>query len=690
MATVKKSVLMEYLQCTLCMEDMQRSCILQCHHSFCVDCLQKYIAQATDPQKMTCPICRKVTTLPDGDLTNLPPNFFMDNLKELITKETDGDEDEMKVTASDDGEVMICSLEDCQGEAVMYCTVCQEYLCQTCNDEHAASRITRKHQTITPAEVKGKMTSSTKSHHPCGIHSDQMLNVYCKTCEEIICFECFNTEHSDHLFTSLRPFVKPCEERLDTLLKKIDKLLKCVDLARQTSQQQVDKAQHHIVSLKKQVTSTFTQIKEKLAHQEERLMSDLEKAANRVDKVASSTEDKQQLAEVNLESLRFLGESLSKEGDVYDQMSNLPSLEEAVEKRWRTEIPGVVWMEQSDQDEKKINLSDVDHLTLTETSHTTLTLTRLEGDTRSDMVQRLEGGAASVTGAVCDKSDQQTSESGVITRFNVGGTVYGICLYNNNIFLVKRDAAIYMYIISGDLMKKHIVGGMKGLCDVTVMKQGDGDKLIITCDNPHRICYILVQAAGDTCTLGTAYTKTISYDPWGLCVNHNNKLVVADTDNNSLHVYNSSGDEISTIKLPSGVAPQYLSSDPSGGYIVTGYSKQIIWIDGQGAEQRRHQDTACGITLSYLRGVVRDSENRYLVADCGNNQLLLFSKDGGDVRCLVKDKITHPVSLYLDQQQDKLYVGTYSDQVVVYDYYVLVGEKQPIKYNMTKLGIAST
>ena len=225
MASVKKSVLMEYLQCTLCMEDMQRSCILQCHHSFCVDCLQKYIAQATDPQKMTCPICRKVTTLPDGDLTNLPPNFFMDNLKELITKETDGDEDEMKMMASADREVVVCSLEDCQGEAVMYCTVCQEYLCQTCNDEHAASRITRKHKTTTETEAKREATSANKPHHPCGRHPNQMLDMYCKTCEEIICHECITTDHRDHLITSLYPFVKPCEERLDTLLKMIDKLM---------------------------------------------------------------------------------------------------------------------------------------------------------------------------------------------------------------------------------------------------------------------------------------------------------------------------------------------------------------------------------------------------------------------------------------------------------------------------------
>ena len=168
MASVKKSVLMEYLQCTLCMEDMQRSCILQCHHSFCVDCLQKYMAQATDPQKMTCPICRKVTALPDVDFTTLPPNFFMDNLKDLITKET-GDDIDMtekdKVSVSADRETIVCSLEDCQGEAVMYCTVCQEYLCQTCTDEHAVSRITRKHKTITDEEANEEKTPSTKPQH---------------------------------------------------------------------------------------------------------------------------------------------------------------------------------------------------------------------------------------------------------------------------------------------------------------------------------------------------------------------------------------------------------------------------------------------------------------------------------------------------------------------------------------------
>ena len=332
----------------------------------------------------------------------------MGNLKELITKETGGEEDDMKVMASADKDkhVVICSLDDCEGEAVMYCTTCHEYMCQTCTEEHAIHRFTRKHDTIAATEAIGKTTSSSKSHHPCGRHPNHMLEMYCKTCEDIICHVCCKIEHIDHNFTTLSPFVKPCEIRLNVLIKRIDKLLKCVDLASQTSREQVHKAQNHILTLKTQVSITFKHIKDEVAQQEERLMSDLERVAIRVDKVASSTQDQQQLAEANLRSLRYLGDSLLTEGDVYDQLRKLPSLEEAVEKRWRTDIPVIEWLYQSCQDQMKTKLHNVDHLTLTETYCTTCELPRFETD--SDTVPNLEGATVSDKPSCLDWSNDNT------------------------------------------------------------------------------------------------------------------------------------------------------------------------------------------------------------------------------------------------------------------------------------------
>ena len=155
-------------------------------------------------------------------------------------------------------------------------------------------------------------------------------------------------------------------------------------------------------------------------------------------------------------------------------------------------------------------MAEVDHFTLTEATHTTSVLPRLEGDTGSDREPCREGGASSKL------TDQLPSESGEITRFKAGGNVTGLCLYNKTIFLVKYDVALYMYSSSGDLKKRHVVDGMKTSWDVTVMTQEHGDKLIITSHDPRCLYYLPVKCAGDTCTLGTTHSKQLNYLPWGL------------------------------------------------------------------------------------------------------------------------------------------------------------------------------
>ena len=188
------------------------------------------------------------------------------------------------------------------------------------------------------------------------------------------------------------------------------------------------------------------------------------------------------------------------------------------------------------------------------------------------MLPCLEEGAFNVTGAVCDKPDQLTSETeedGEITRFTVGGCVYGVCHYNNTIFTAKgNDSSLYMYSSTGVLNKTHVIHEMNYPYDLTLITHDDGDKLIITDFNTKCLHQVPVKTVGDKCELGTTQSQKLNYKPCGVCVNNQNNLVVADQNGQCLHIYNNSRQNISTVRLPSGVSPWYLSTTPFGGYII--------------------------------------------------------------------------------------------------------------------------
>ena len=215
---------------------------------------------------------------------------------------------------------------------------------------------------------------------------------------------------------------------------------------------------------------------------------------------------------------------------------------------------------------------------------------------------------------------------------------------------------------------------------------------------------VSVKSVGDKSELGTTESQKLkNCKPYGVCVNNQNNLVAADVNGKCLHIYNNLGQDMCIVRLPSGVSPMYLSAHPSGSYVITNTSAQITWVYEEGREKKRHQDTACGITLSSVSGIVRDIDNKYIVADHGNNQQLFFSQNGEYVRCLMKgisepfglffdhqqhkldagtengqiNTIRKPFSLFLDHQQNKLYVVTGHGEVVVYDYYMLLRKNIP-------------
>ncbi|XP_068105964.1 RING finger protein 223-like [Hyperolius riggenbachi] len=49
--------------------------LLPCKHTFCMECLSKLCVFQKEMETFCCPICRAVTTIPQGGIPHLPPNM---------------------------------------------------------------------------------------------------------------------------------------------------------------------------------------------------------------------------------------------------------------------------------------------------------------------------------------------------------------------------------------------------------------------------------------------------------------------------------------------------------------------------------------------------------------------------------------------------------------------------------------
>jgi len=91
-------------ECSICVEVFKNPKSLPCLHTFCLDCIKTYAKNRRVGERVACPLCRKLFTIPPGGLDELPHNFWIDKLEKQRTSSTNSQETVPPV-ASQDGPV---------------------------------------------------------------------------------------------------------------------------------------------------------------------------------------------------------------------------------------------------------------------------------------------------------------------------------------------------------------------------------------------------------------------------------------------------------------------------------------------------------------------------------------------------------------------------------------------------------
>ncbi|KAK6742532.1 hypothetical protein RB195_010039 [Necator americanus] len=224
----------QVVKCPLCQEPFREPKVLACFHSFCKACLERQIDSA---EKIVCPQCHMETQLSvqlglDSLLSDYGleavlsrPNMIED--KGLLFGSPSSTSSSPPLSDSPcDQNSNTTNRSACTGcksgeRASHYCQECTHYLCTNCTMAHQYMHCFEGHRVEPISQIQAPVQpSSAASAHErackCLQHRAQPLRFFCLTCNLAICRECTLVEHAQpsHQY---EPISEVADKQLSTM-----------------------------------------------------------------------------------------------------------------------------------------------------------------------------------------------------------------------------------------------------------------------------------------------------------------------------------------------------------------------------------------------------------------------------------------------------------------------------------------
>lgn len=180
--------------CSICLEPIVRPKCLPCSHTFCEDCLQRYITRAsigkeTENFEFKCPVCRRVTGCPEQGIPieewakNFPANYLLNSLNILMGEK------------HNDNMCAACIRDKKQVKVESWCHDFQESICAFCKELHKKYVSLQKHK-ISPMPALQDQDDKLRFlvvDEPCSSHAGKCVKVFCLDHSKMCCSICFAT-----------------------------------------------------------------------------------------------------------------------------------------------------------------------------------------------------------------------------------------------------------------------------------------------------------------------------------------------------------------------------------------------------------------------------------------------------------------------------------------------------------------
>ena len=213
--------------------------VLACSHTFCRQCLEKAAKKANlSPEggNIVCPDCGVETEVPNGDVSQIQYNFFIQHIMDLMSY----------YSSPEPVPLVYCGMcrkdgvEDLPA-AVARCSTCSMFLCKQCYELHSIDDFTKLHSTLSITERGDSsffscLTPDETGLKNCRKHNWKAFSYFCITCSKGICEHCTKQEHKLHLYAKPEDLRSDYTAYIEGLMSRTTRLLRRTESAVRTTQ----------------------------------------------------------------------------------------------------------------------------------------------------------------------------------------------------------------------------------------------------------------------------------------------------------------------------------------------------------------------------------------------------------------------------------------------------------------------
>ena len=602
------------LICAVCHAEYRNPKLLPCLHTFCKRCLEKYVECLDGDYYVKCPSCgtrRKIKSRSDDGracLDELVSDFVALN--------------SLDACAINVNELSDASCSNCSTRAQSRCSECALFLCANCQRAHKNNKQTKNHNVCSLALLGLKSDQILHTGDYCKTHAGQTLTHFCRTCDRAICNDCTFLDHpkDGHSVTELSD-VSPTQRRqlaeiLSGVRQKVPFLKRTlldIDSVLQSLPDNADAVAREIARTTENFIQTLRQRQEELLDELTKLCAHkatvLHDQKSRIQSELEILEDNCQASEKILRN-GSNSEIATVNNLVYKRLEFLRNMKLDVEADESSEFGY-----DSGSEKLKSEILNTGEVFLVNTSSPLKVL----GDGLQDAAV---GKFASFTVAKSEKCELFPGDLDI--RIETPDSV-----------LLECDVAH-----SGNLCNVVYNPKVPGEHEISVTFRGEHLPDSPICVNVKDGHVIYAQTKTKCTTFGhRGSVPGCLNQPCDVAVRNNGHILVADTSNHRVQIFDANGKFISNFGKQGGsfgqlTYPSGVAISPHNHVIVSDYGNHRVQVFTSGGVHLRSfggKGSAEGL-IDHPIGVAVDEEGHVVVVDQDNHRVQIFDENGKFLR----------------------------------------------------------